>query len=216
MLDKIKAKANKVGINTEGMSDADIKNLIFAQGFSTNEEVTDISGRGVGMDVVKTKIAALGGTVDAISEIDKGTSFIIRLPLTLQIIQALLVKIGDETMAISLGYIDRVIDYKDELIKKTNNKEVIVYNDDVIPLVRVSKKLGTETSNKNKKYIVIVKVGEKIVGLLVDSLLGQQEIVIKPLGKTLQGLKEYIGATILGDGLSYIDIRRCCFSIRRV
>ena len=200
-VDKIKAKANKVGINTEGMSDADVKNLIFAQGFSTNEKVTDISGRGVGMDVVKTKIAALGGTVDAISEIDKGTSFIIRLPLTLQIIQALLVKIGDETMAISLGYIDRVIDYKDELIKKTNNKEVIVYNDSVIPLIRVSKKLQIETSEKTKKYIVIVKVGEKIVGLLVDSLLGQQEIVIKPLGKTLQGLKEYIGATILGDGL---------------
>lgn len=200
-VDKIKAKANKIGINTEGMSDSDVKNLIFAQGFSTNEKVTDISGRGVGMDVVKTKIAALGGTVDAISEIDKGTSFIIRLPLTLQIIQALLVKIGDETMAISLGYIDRVIDYKDELIKKTNNKEVIVYNDNVIPLVRVSKKLQTETSEKTKKYIVIVKVGEKIVGLLVDSLLGQQEIVIKPLGKTLQGLKEYIGATILGDGL---------------
>ncbi|MGH4125786.1 MAG: chemotaxis protein CheW [Clostridium sp.] len=200
-VDKIKAKANKVGINTEGMSDADIKNLIFAQGFSTNEEVTDISGRGVGMDVVKTKIAALGGTVDAISEIDKGTSFIIRLPLTLQIIQALLIKIGDETMAISLGYIDRVIDYKEDLIKKTNNKEVIVYNDSVIPLVRVSKKLQIETTNKNKKYIVIVRVGEKIVGLLVDSLLGQQEIVIKPLGKTLQGLTEYIGATILGDGL---------------
>jgi len=200
-VEKIKAKANKVGIITEGMSDSDIKNLIFAQGFSTNEKVTDISGRGVGMDVVKTKIAALGGTVDAISEIDKGTSFIIRLPLTLQIIQALLVKVGDETMAISLGYIDRVIDYKDELVKKTNNREVIVYNDSIIPLVRVSKMLKLETSMKTKKYIVIVKVGEKIVGLLVDSLLGQQEIVIKPLGKTLLGLKEYIGATILGDGL---------------
>jgi two-component system chemotaxis sensor kinase CheA len=200
-VNKIKAKANKLNINTDGMSDSDIKNLIFAQGFSTNEEVTDISGRGVGMDVVKTKIAALGGTVDAISEIDKGTSFIIRLPLTLQIIQALLVKIGDETMAISLGYIDRVIDYKDELIKKTNNKEVILYNDSVIPLVRVSKMLHIETDAKTKKYIVIVKVGEKTVGILVDTLLGQQEIVIKPLGKTLQGLKEYIGATILGDGL---------------
>ncbi|MGH4050344.1 MAG: chemotaxis protein CheA [Clostridium sp.] len=198
---KIKAKANKVGINTDGMTDADVKNLIFAQGFSTNEKVTDISGRGVGMDVVKTKIAALGGTVDAISEIDKGTSFIIRLPLTLQIIQALLVKIGDETMAISLGYIDRVIDYKDELIKKTNNREVIVYNDTVIPLARVNEKMQIETNENTKKYIVIVKVGEKTVGLLVDSLLGQQEIVIKPLGKTLQGLKEYIGATILGDGL---------------
>jgi len=175
-VERIKAKANKIGINTEGMTDADVKNLIFAQGFSTNEKVTDISGRGVGMDVVKTKIAALGGTVDAISEIDKGTSFIIRLPLTLQIIQALLVKIGDETMAISLGYIDRVIDYKDELIKKTNNREVIVYNDIVIPLVRVNEKMQIEASEDKKKYIVIVKVGEKTVGLLVDSYSGNKKL----------------------------------------
>ncbi|MBU3098593.1 MULTISPECIES: chemotaxis protein CheA [Clostridium] len=200
-VERIKVKANESGINTEGMTDADVKNLIFAQGFSTNDKVTDISGRGVGMDVVKTKIAALGGTVDAISEIDKGTSFIIRLPLTLQIIQALLVKVGNETMAISLGYIDRVIDYKVELIKKTNNKEVIVYNDSVIPLVRVNEKMEIENIEITKRYIVIVKVGEKTVGLLVDSLLGQQEIVIKPLGQTLHGIKEYIGATILGDGL---------------
>jgi len=200
-VERIKVKANESGINTEGMTDADVKNLIFAQGFSTNDKVTDISGRGVGMDVVKTKIGALGGTVDAISEIDKGTSFIIRLPLTLQIIQALLVKVGNETMALSLGYIDRVIDYKVELIKKTNNKEVIVYNDSVIPLVRVNEKMEIENIETTKKYIVIVKVGEKTVGLLVDSLLGQQEIVIKPLGQTLHGLKEYIGATILGDGL---------------
>lgn len=198
---KVKAKAEKQGINTEGMSDADIINLIFLQGFSTNEKVTDISGRGVGMDVVKTKISSLGGTVDVVSEVGKGTSFIIRLPLTLQIIQALLVKVGTETMAISLGYVDRVIDYKEDIVKKTNNKEVILYSGNVIPLIRVNKKLNLEKSNNVKNYIVIVKVGEKIVGLLVDDLFGQQEIVIKPLGKTLQGLKEYIGATILGDGL---------------
>jgi two-component system, chemotaxis family, sensor kinase CheA len=198
---KIKAKAERIGINTEGMSDNDIRNLIFVQGFSTNDTVTDISGRGVGMDVVKTKISALGGTVDVVSEIDKGSSFIIKLPLTLQIIQALLVKVGEETMAISLGYIDRVIDYKEEMIKKTNNKEVIIYRGNVIPLVRVNKKLGLENSSTKKNFVVIVKVGEKTVGLMVDSLFGQQEIVIKPLGKTLQGLKEYIGATILGDGL---------------
>jgi two-component system chemotaxis sensor kinase CheA len=104
-------------------------------------------------------------------------------------------------MAISLGYIDRVIDYKDDLVKKTNNKEVIIYNGNVIPLIRVNKKLQLEAPEDSKHYIVIVKVGEKTVGLLVDGLFGQQEIVIKPLGKTLQGLKEYIGATILGDGL---------------
>lgn len=200
-VEKIRSKAKKMGINTDGMSDYDIRNLIFIQGFSTNEKVTDISGRGVGMDVVKTKISALGGTVDVLSEIGKGTSFVIKLPLTLQIIQALLVKVGDETMAISLGYIDRVIDFKEDIIKKTNSKEVIIYNGNVIPLIRVHKKLELDKSKSTKNYIVIVKVGERTAGLMVDSLLGQQEIVIKPLGKTLQGMKEYIGATILGDGL---------------
>ena len=118
-VEKVKAKAEKVGINTEGLSDDEIKNLIFAQGFSTNEVVTDISGRGVGMDVVRAKVSALGGTVDLISEEGKGSTFVIRLPLTLQIIQALLVNVGDETLAISLGFIDRVIDYKKDNIKKS-------------------------------------------------------------------------------------------------
>jgi len=163
--------------------------------------VTDVSGRGVGMDVVKTKIASLGGTVDVISELGKGTTFIIRLPLTLQIIQALLVKIGDETMAISLGYIDRVLDYEENMIKRTNNKEVMIFNENVIPVIRVNEVLDIDHNGESKNYVVIVKVGEKSVGLLVNGLLGQQEIVIKPLGKTLQNLKEYIGATILGDGL---------------
>jgi two-component system chemotaxis sensor kinase CheA len=200
-VERIKNKAERVGISTDGLSESDIKNLIFVEGFSTNEKVTDISGRGVGMDVVKTKIAALGGTVDVVSEVDKGSSFIIKLPLTLQIIQALLVKVSDQTMAISLGYIDRVIDFKEDMLKKTNNKEVIIYRDNVIPLIKVSERLQIENSVSEKRYVVIVKVGEKTVGLLVDGLLGQQEIVIKHLGKTLDKLKEYIGATILGDGL---------------
>lgn len=200
-VEKVKAKAEKLGVNTEAMSYNEIVNLIFMQGFSTKEQVTDISGRGVGMDVVKTKIASLGGTVDLISEGGKGSTFIITLPLTLQIIKALLVKVGEETLAISLGYIDRVIDFTPDLIKKTNNKEVLMYRDNVIPLIRVNEHLGINSGELEKSFVVIVKVGEKVVGLLVDSLLGQQEIVIKPLGKTLQGLKEYIGATILGDGL---------------
>ncbi len=200
-LERVKAKAEQRGINTEGMSDSDIKNLIFAQGFSTNEVVTDISGRGVGMDVVKTKIAALGGTVDLYSEEGKGSTFVIKLPLTLQIIQALLVKIGEETLAISLGFIDRVIDYKEENIKRSNGKEVIVYRENVIPLVRLNETLDIEASATDKKFVIIVNVGDKTIGLLVDSLLGQQEIVIKPLGKTLKSLDQYIGATILGNGL---------------
>ncbi len=200
-VEKVRAKAEKVGINTEGLSENEIKNLIFAQGFSTNEVVTDISGRGVGMDVVKTKIASLGGTVDLISEEGKGSTFIIQLPLTLQIIQALLVNVGEETLAISLGFIDRVIDYKEENIKRTNGKEVIIYRDSVIPLVRLNERLDIQADDSEKKFVIIVNVGDKTVGLLVDSLLGQQEIVIKPLGKTLKSLKEYIGATILGNGL---------------
>lgn len=200
-VEKVKAKAEKVGINTEGLSDDEIKNLIFAQGFSTNEVVTDISGRGVGMDVVRAKVSALGGTVDLISEEGKGATFVIRLPLTLQIIQALLVNVGNETLAISLGFIDRVIDYKKDNIKKSNGKEVIIYRDDVIPLVRLNERLNIESVDTEKKFVIIVKVGEKTIGLLVDSLMGQQEIVIKPLGNTLSSLKEYIGATILGNGL---------------
>ncbi|SFC60274.1 chemotaxis protein CheA [Clostridium uliginosum] len=198
---RVKAKAEQKGINTDGLSDNDIKNLIFAQGFSTNEVVTDISGRGVGMDVVKTKISALGGTVDLFSKQGEGSTFVIKLPLTLQIIQALLVKIGEETLAISLGFIDRVIDYKEENIKTSNGKEVIIYRDNVIPLVRLNETLDIEAGETEKKFVIIVNVGDKTIGLLVDSLLGQQEIVIKPLGETLKGLDQYIGATILGNGL---------------
>ncbi|SUY47512.1 chemotaxis protein CheA [Clostridium putrefaciens] len=201
-IEKVRLKAEKLGISTDGMNENDIKNLVFLQGFSTNDKVTDISGRGVGMDVVKTKIGALGGTVEVISEIDKGSTFIIKLPLTLQIIQALLVKVGSETMAISLGYIDRVINYREDLIKRTNGEEVIIYRDNVIPLIRINELLEIDEKRKGGKgFIVITNVAEKSVGFLVDDLLGQQEIVIKPLGSIFHELKEYIGATILGDGL---------------
>ncbi|MGL4761215.1 MAG: chemotaxis protein CheW [Sarcina sp.] len=201
-IQRVKAKAERVGIDTEGMNDDAIRNLIFSSGFSTNEEVTDISGRGVGMDVVKTKIAALGGTVDVISEEEMGSTFTIKLPLTLQIIQALLVRVAEENFAISLGFIDRVVDFSSVNIKKSNLKEVIVYRDKVIPLLRLNEYFGIEESQDiNEKFVVIVKVANKEIGLLVDSLLGQQEVVIKPLGNSLSNIKEYIGATILGNGL---------------
>ncbi|PJI09814.1 MULTISPECIES: chemotaxis protein CheA [Clostridium] len=200
-VEKVREKAEERGINTESMTEDQIVNLIFDQGFSTNDKVTDISGRGVGMDVVKTKIQSLNGTVDMTTEQGKGSTFTIKLPLTLQIITALLVKVGEENLAISLNAIDSVIDLKEAEIKKTNNKEVIIYRGKVLPIIRINEKLGLEKSDSDKIYIVIVRIGDKMAGLLVDSLIGQQDIVIKPLGKTLKGLKEYIGATILGDGL---------------
>lgn len=200
-VEKIKKKAESLGIDTEGMSDNDIRALIFMQGFSTSEKVTDVSGRGVGMDVVRTKISSIGGTIEVVSEEGAGTSIIIRLPLTLSIIQALLVKIHEETFAISLGFIDRVININVDEIKRTNNKEIVIYRDNVIPVIRVAEKLNLEEDDKEEKFLIIVNVGEKTVGLLVDNLFGQQEIVIKSMGKTLQSLKEYVGATVLGDGL---------------
>lgn len=200
-LEKIKNKAIKSGIDIGELSDDEIKNLIFHQGFSTSDVVTDVSGRGVGMDVVKTKIASLGGSIDLITEEGVGSTFLIKLPLTLQIIQALLVKVSNEILAISLGFIDRVIEYSDSSIQRTNGKEVIVYRDNIIPIVRLHERLEIEKQDGEKSFIVIVKVGDKTTGLLVDSLIGQQEIVIKPLGNTLKSLKEYIGATILGNGL---------------
>lgn len=200
-VEKIKKKAESLGIDTEGMSDNDIRALIFMQGFSTSEKVTDVSGRGVGMDVVRTKISSIGGTIEVVSEEGAGTSIIIRLPLTLSIIQALLVKVHEETFAISLGFIDRVININVDEIKRTNNKEIVIYRDNVIPVIRVAEKLNLEEDDKEEKFLIIVNVGEKTVGLLVDNLFGQQEIVIKSMGKTLQSLKEYVGATVLGDGL---------------
>ena len=104
-------------------------------------------------------------------------------------------------MKISLGFIDRVININIDEIKRTNNKEIVIYRDNVIPVIRVAEKLNLEEEDKEEKFLIIVNVGEKTVGLLVDNLFGQQEIVIKSMGKTLQSLKEYVGATVLGDGL---------------
>lgn len=197
----IQKKAEEKGIPTEGLNKEEIVHLIFNQGFSTNEKVTDISGRGVGMDVVREKITGLGGSISLKSEVDKGSTFTIHLPLTLSIIQALLVKVATETFAISLGFIDKVVSVTAQDIKSSHNREIYIYRGQAIPVIRVNEKLQLPSQNIEEKYLVIVSVGEKIFGLLVDDLLGQQEIVIKPLGKSLKNIKEYVGATILGDGL---------------
>lgn len=195
----VQESAMKKGMNTEGMSSKDMVNLIFSQGFSTAKEVTNVSGRGVGMDVVKQKITRLGGSIELQTEINKGSTFVIKLPLTLSIIQALLVKVGEETFALPLGVIEKVVRVEKNEILKSHNNEVYIYRNKAIPLIRVNKNLGIESERKNK-HIILVLLGNEYYGLLVDDLIGQQEIVIKKLSGALGKMREYLGATILGDG----------------
>jgi two-component system chemotaxis sensor kinase CheA len=195
----IRETANKKGINTENLTDEDLLQLIFDQGFSTAKEITDVSGRGVGMDVVKQKISSLGGSIEVISEINKGTSFIIKLPLTLSIIQALLVKIGGETFAIPLGIIEKVIKIEEKDILESQLSELYMYREKAVPVVRVNQKLGLNESKENE-HLILTLLGDQYYGLIVDELIGQQEIVIKKLNGILGKMKEYLGATILGNG----------------
>ena len=204
-INKVKNKAVEKGTITKeeaaAMSDKQAMELLFRPSFSTAEKVSDLSGRGVGLDVVKSKINALGGHVEVESEMGKGSKFIVRLPLTLAIIQALMINIGDEQYAIPLSNIQNIEDVHKEDIKMVQDQEVIVVRNEIIPIIRLREVLGLpEEEDKDMMMGVIVKKGEKQVGFIVDSLIGQQEIVIKSLGKYLSGIDIIAGATILGNG----------------
>lgn len=202
----VKEKAINRGVITpeqaENMSDKDIVNLLFLPSFSTAEKVTDVSGRGVGLDVVKSKIEALSGEVDVKTKFGEGSTWTIRLPLTLAIIQALMVVVGDEKYAISLGSIETIENITGHDIKYVQAKEVINLRGSVIPLIRLDDMLDIrkERGNDDNLVVVIVRKGDKQAGLVVDELIGQQEIVIKSLGKYINKCKFISGATILGDG----------------
>mgnify|MGYP002647868305 CR=1 FL=1 len=205
-VEKVRSKAIEKGTITpeqaEAMTDKDIIDLLFRPSFSTSEKITDVSGRGVGLDVVKSKIEALGGDVEVKTKLGEGSTFIVRLPLTLAIIQALMVKLGDEQYAISLGSIETLEDITKDDIKYVNSKEVIHLRDKVIPIIRLGKLLDVESSNEDSENmtVVIVRKGDKRAGIVVDSLIGQMEIVIKSLGSYINVNKMISGATILGDG----------------
>ncbi len=205
-VEKVRNKAIQKGTITpeqaEAMTDKDIIDLLFRPSFSTAEKITDVSGRGVGLDVVKSKIEALGGDVEVKTKLGEGSTFIVRLPLTLAIIQALMVKLGDEQYAISLGSIETLEDITKDDIKYVNSKEVIHLRDKVIPIIRLGRLLDVESSNEDSDNmtVVIVRKGEKRAGIVVDSLIGQMEIVIKSLGSYINVNKMISGATILGDG----------------
>jgi two-component system chemotaxis sensor kinase CheA len=207
-------KAIEKGVVTpeqaDQMTDREIFMLIFAPGFSTAKKVTDVSGRGVGMDVVKTNIQKLKGMVEIDSELGKGTTFTVKLPLTLAIIQGLLVRVKDETYAIPLSSVEEVVAVEENIIDTVNRQEVIRIREDVYPITRLDKTLGLKSDNKSllDKNVVIVGLGINRVGLVVDELLGQQEIVIKSLGDYLGDIDGIAGSTILGDGrvIMIIDI----------
>ena len=202
---KIRAKAVEKGMisqeEADKMDDADAVRLVFLPGFSTADHISDISGRGVGMDVVRSKIEALSGHVDVETKIDEGSVFKIKLPLTLAIIQAMLVKVQEEMYAIPLGSIDSTINIQESEIKTVQNKEVIVLRGEIIPIIRMEKMLQVpHVKDSDETFVVVVHTGDAKAGIVVDNLIGQQEIVIKTLGSLFTGLMMFSGATVLGDG----------------
>jgi two-component system chemotaxis sensor kinase CheA len=185
------------------LSDQDKINLIFLPGFSTAKEVSDVSGRGVGMDAVKNKITSLGGVINISTEPGQGTKFIIQLPLTLAIIQTLMIQLGEEVYAIPTSFVDQTISVNSKDIKILRHQEVTLLRGEVIPLLRLQDYLGIQNaknSNLDELDVVVFKTGEKRVGCVVDSLLRQQDVVIKSLGSFLGEIPGIAGATILGDG----------------
>ncbi len=203
---KVLSKAIERNIVTlsesKSLTDKEVYHLLFAPGFSTAETISDISGRGVGLDVVKTKIESLGGSFSINSELNRGTLFSIQLPLTLSIISALLVGIGKEKYAIPLNSIVETADFSSSQVKWVHNQRVIDFRGKVVPLISLVDILKVEHQPdvSGNISVVIIKKGEKLAGLIVNSLFGQQEIVLKSLSNYLDQVFAISGATILGDG----------------
>lgn len=205
--DKLRGIAVSKGVMDEEaaarLSDNECYNLIFAPGFSTKEEISDISGRGVGMDVVKTRIIELNGSVEIDSKLGEGTNLIIKVPLTLAIMPTLMVMLGDQAFALPLVNVCEIFDLD---LSKTNivdGQQVVVVRDKPLPLYYLSEWLvkgRSSAERQNRGHVVIVGLGTQRIGFVVDELLGQEEVVIKPLGKMIQGTDGLAGATITGDG----------------
>jgi two-component system chemotaxis sensor kinase CheA len=199
--EKAKEK-NLIDLN-RNYSDEEIINFIMLPGFSTAETVNAIAGRGVGMDVVRNKIEGLNGQIEVTTKLGEGTVTRIKLPLTLAIIEALLVRVTKEIYAIPLANIVETIDIAVDTIKVIQNENVIVLRGEVVPIVDLANVLqepGYVKSEKETITVVIVKMGNKKIGIIVEFLIGQQEIVIKSLGKLFTGIKGITGATVLGNG----------------
>ena len=215
---RVRAKAVERGLVAEevDLSDDQIRMLIFAPGFSTREEVSDLSGRGVGMDVVKRNVQQLSGTVGLTSELGSGSTVSIELPLTLAILEGLLVRVADRTLVLPLLTVVEAVPSKGKIVRVAEQGEVIVIREESIPVLRLCRFLGVPPdahdsgTQKNadpcaepaedQRLVVVVEAGRKKIGLVVDELLGQQQVVVKSLEKNLHKVEGLMGATILGDG----------------
>jgi len=205
--DVLRKKAVEKGLMDEDVAarlyDKDCYNLIFAAGFSTKEQISDVSGRGVGMDVVKTRIGQLNGSVEIDSECGKGSRLMIRVPLTLAIMPTLMVNIGDQPFALPLGSVSEIFDLEESRTNVVDGQLVIMVRERALPLFYLREWLVDKSSQADVdvvSHVVVVHVGSQKVGFVVEQLVGQEEVVIKPLGAFLQGLAGFAGATITGDG----------------
>ena len=200
---RVMKRAQEMGLldptKTE-LADDDLLRLISRPGFSTAEKVTDISGRGVGIDAVQNRVRALGGSVEIRSVPGQGTSVTFRLPLTLAILRALLARVGEEVYAIPLTHVNETVDLRATDLRTIKGKEVLVLREEVLPLIRLRSLMRMGAANGQRQQVVILEVGEKKAGLIVDDLAGQQEVVVKQFDGVREGLSLFSGATILGDG----------------
>lgn len=204
--DKLREIAVEKGImdsdSAQRLTDTEAFNLIFAPGFSTKKEISDVSGRGVGMDVVKTKISQLNGTIEIQSTKGEGTRLNIKVPLTLAIMPTLMVTIGDQAFALPLASVQEIFHMDMRKTNVVDGQECVTIRDRAIPVFYLHNWLvsGQPVDKKEEAHVVIVAIGTRIMGFVVDKLIGQEEVVIKPLGKMLQGTPGMAGATITGDG----------------
>ncbi|GMV52027.1 MAG: chemotaxis protein histidine kinase CheA [Nitrospira sp. OLB3] len=204
-VEKVKAKALAKGLVSEAelatMEHRELLNLIFLPGFSTAEQVTDVSGRGVGMDVVRTNIRKINGSVELESEPGKGSQIVIKLPLTIAIIQALMVEVERSIFAIPLGSVIEAVRITKSDIKTINGREVLHLRDRVLPLIRLAQEFEIPTDSERERfYVVVAALGDRRVGVVVDELRSQEEVVIKSIWDYLETVKGVSGATITGEG----------------
>jgi two-component system chemotaxis sensor kinase CheA len=202
--DRVLARAHEMGLiessRTE-LTDDELMRLIARPGFSTARQVTDLSGRGVGIDAVHARVRALGGTVDMRSAKGHGTSVTVRLPVTLAIVRSLLARVGDETYAIPMTHVNETVHLEADTIRQVKGREVLVLRDDVLPLIHLRDVVRLPRRDVGGGQVVVLEVADRRAGMVVDELTGQQEIVIKPFDAVKDGLSVFSGATILGDGV---------------